>query len=131
MSNWALNVVIECKDADREAANKTLESLGWGPCINVPVKGGTWTTSIPCRAEMLPDLQRLAEKHPKLTITVGERTQGNAKAKSMCKEKVSAIFDKAEFQSTAANRTKAKVDVTSLKAATVKQDAKAKVDPAS
>ena len=113
MTKWAASVNIICKAADRDAANKMMEQLGWGPNnINVPLKSGQWTTDIPLTAEMLADLQQLADKHPKLDLTITYRDQGSKRAKDRCSAKAKAAFDKAEYQSTAAGRTKAKVAIT-------------------
>lgn len=123
MTKWALEVTITCAAAAREAANKFLEQLGYGPNnINTQLKNKNWVTTLPATEAMLADIKELADKHPKLNIKITNRNKANPIAITKCVANAKEKFDKADYQSSSAARTKAKVDVTALASAKIQKE---------
>lgn len=113
MTTWALSITITCPKQQKDAANLLLQQLGWGPNnINTELQGNKWATTLPCNAEMLDDLQKLADQHPKLDITISTRPEGRPPAKVKCQGRAVSKFDKAEYKDPDVNnRKKAKVEI--------------------
>lgn len=126
-TKWILTVRIECAgDKEKDAANAFLKSMQLGPNNLAHKVKGKWSAEIPMTLDMLRKLQVLADTQPKLDITLNPRNKAHVGYLKLAKEKSKQLFDKAKYQSTAANRPKAKVDVTSMAKASAVTESRVK-----
>ena len=107
-TRYALEVTITCPSQSREAANKLLDQLGYGPDnINIRGQGNLWSTVIPWPADDMAGLQRLADEQPKLKLDVSGRRVSKRATETV--DRVKSRLDKADYQDDKETRAKARV----------------------